>query len=128
MQFNNFQRKEGGRNNSGEVFRPRLLEQEADAFKDPERRVEEDEEAESAQEMVIDQGCFIKKKADKAAFRVAMQGVNNIHQDVGNVLMNQFQGADADSDKQDGLQEFVRSNQFQPAIAQFVMSSRGQLH
>lgn len=125
VEFNNLQREERRRDDCGQIFCPGLFEQKANALEDAETCIAEDEEAESTQDVVVYQGGLVQQEADEAAFGVAVECMDDIHQDIRQIFMDQFERPDADGYEQDGLQKLVGGNQLQPAIVQLVWSSAG---
>jgi len=103
-EFDDLERQEGSSDDGGQIFGPGFFEQEADALEDTEAGVDEDEEAEPAEEVIVDQVRFLKEKANEAAFGIAVQGVNEIHKNVGDVFVDQLEGSKAGGDEQGGLQ------------------------
>ncbi len=120
--FKNLYWKKRCGNEGGEVFGPDLFEHEANAFDKAERGVTEEEDADSAQHVVVDEIGFFEQEPDESSFGVHAEIVGNILEDVGEVLAYQAQGSEADAHEQGCLEELVDGDQFQPPIAFFVTS------
>lgn len=123
-QLKNLQWQEGGGDERGEIFGPNLLQHQPDAFKQPQRRVAEEEEADAAQHVVIDEAGLVNEEADQTALGVSVQGLNNVGDDFGDVFMEELASTDTNAHQQDGLEQFISGDEFQPPVTPFPCSDQ----
>ena len=122
--------QERGGDGKGKEFAPGLFEIEADAFSQRDAGICEGDKADAAQSGVVDEGGLIKDEVDEARFGIEAEMTGEEVDLVGNVFVEQAVRAEADGEKQEGLDEFVdRDENQQPVMAlaaglSFGMGSR----
>jgi hypothetical protein len=126
-ELEDLQREEGCCDDGGEIFRPDFLKHEADAFENSEECVAEEEEADLAEAMVVEELRFLEDDADKAAFGVHSQAEGEMGEELVEVAAHQAKDADSNADEKRRLQQLVNGNQLQPAVPLFAISGRGHL-
>lgn len=99
-----------------EEFAPGFLKVEADAFNQGDGRVGKGEEADAAQEGIVDEGGFFEDEVDEPRLGIKAQIASKEVDFVGEVLVEQAMGADADGDEEQGVEKFIPCDEQQEAI------------
>jgi hypothetical protein len=116
-------RQEGCGDDGGEVFGPDFLKHEADALEHSEGGVAEEEKADLAEAMVIEELSFLEDDADQAAFGVHSQAESQMGEELVEVATHEAKDTHGDTDEERRLQELVNGDQFKPAIPLLASSS-----
>jgi hypothetical protein len=122
-ELEDLKRQERRGDDGGEIFGPDLLQHQADALENSEGSVAEEEEADLAQTMVIEELGFLEDDSDEAAFGVHSQAESQMSEELVEVATYEAKDADGNADEERRLQELVDSNQFKPAIPLSASSS-----
>ena len=118
--FEDLKRQERGGDREGEEFAPGFLEIEADAFSEGNAGIGEGEEADAAQEGIVEERSFLEDEVDQMRLGIEAQMVGEEFDLVGDVFVEQAVSAETDGDKEQRMKEFIEGNEEQPAVVALV--------
>jgi hypothetical protein len=118
-----FPGKERSRNGESEELAPGLFKIEANAFSQGDGGIAKGEESNAAQEGIVNEGGFIKDEADEARLGIEAQMAGEEVDFVGQVLVQESMGADADGDEEQSVEEFINRYEKQKAIVGLAMGA-----
>ncbi len=105
------------------VLGPDLFEVQADSLDHADGGVAEGQQADAAQERIVDQFGFVEDEVDQAGLGVEAEVVGQGGELVAHILMEQMARSKPNEDEQKRLQELVGCNEHQPLI---VVSAPGE--
>jgi hypothetical protein len=109
-------RQEGSGDAESHVFGPGLLEIEADPLGGAKRGIGKERKTDPAQKLVIHKRSALENEVDETGFRTESEMMGKPRQGVGEILMNEAQSRNADSNEEERLGEFEGGNQKQPLV------------
>lgn len=107
-----------------EKLAPGLFKIEADAFNQGDGGVAKGEEADAAQEGIVDERGFFKDEGDEARLGIEAQMAGEQVDFVGEVFVEQAMGADADGNEKQGVEKLVERDEEQNAIVMLAGRTR----
>jgi hypothetical protein len=116
VNFEELPRQERSSNGESEEFAPGLFKIEADAFGEGDGSIAIGEQANAAQDGIVDEGGFLKDEGDEARLGIEAQVTRKDVDFVGEIFVEKTVGADSDGDKEQGVEEFINRNDEQKAI------------
>ena len=117
-----FQGQERGGDGEGEELAPGFFEIEADALDESDAGITVGDEADASQDGIVDERGLFEDEIDEARLRIEAKMAGQEVDLIGNILVQQSVGAEADGDKHQSMEELVNRDEKQKAVA--VLSHR----
>lgn len=116
IDFEDFPREKRSGDGKGEELAPGFFEVEADAFGEADGGVGVGDEADAAEDGIVDERGLLEDEVDQAGLGIEAEMAGESVNLVGDVFVEKAVSADADGDEQERVEELVDGDEEQPAV------------